>query len=622
MANKRKKRNMEIKLTISEQKLIEGIRLINSHPLFCKLGGQIRMCTRKQLGKNCPAEVSSTGYIYLHKDVLLSPTQWAYTIAHCKLHLAFGHFDADKMPGYTEETSKGPVKKVHCNQKLWNDACDIYIAKFLADIKLGTALYDMPPVTNFPGSLSDELKIYDYLVEHDGYEYYYGTGCLYSMDMIGLEKPLTYDSNYYTYNHNRYAAQFAYALAHSVSDVVSTAGGHGSIDDQPDTPSLRAAQWFINHYPLLGGLAASFKVIEDYRFCNQHDIQVAAVDVTLGEIYVNPSAGLSESELRFVLAHEYLHAGLQHHERRQGRDAYLWNVACDYVINSWLHDMQVGTMPEIGSLYDESLRDMSAEAIYDILLEKMRKHAKLDTFRGYGKGDILDSPRSSTGNNAVSLDDFFRNALMQGLEYHVEQGRGTIPSGLVEEIRALSMPPIPWDVKLAKWFDLHFAPLEKHRSYARPSRRQSASPDIPRPRSVPADIDDSRTFGVVIDTSGSMSTKDIGMALGSIASYAVSKEVPYVRVIFCDAVAYDVGYLAPEDIAGRVEVKGRGGTVLQPGIDLLERAKDFPKDGPILIITDGYIEEHIDITHSHAFLIPEGNRLPFRTKGEVFYYKD
>lgn len=52
-----------------------------------------------------------------------------------------------------------------------------------------------------------------------------------------------------------------------------------------------------------------------------------------------------------------------------------------------------------------------------------------------------------------------------------------------------------------------------------------------------------------------MSTKDIGMALGSIASYAVSKEVPYVRVIFCDASAYDAGYLAPEDIAGRVEVK-------------------------------------------------------------------
>lgn len=28
-----------------------------------------------------------------------------------------------------------------------------------------------------------------------------------------------------------------------------------------------------------------------------------------------------------------------------------------------------------------------------------------------------------------------------------------------------------------------------------------------------------------------------------------------MRVIFCDASAYDAGYLAPEDIAGRVKVK-------------------------------------------------------------------
>lgn len=184
------------------------------------------------------------------------------------------------------------------------------------------------------------------------------------------------------------------------------------------------------------------------------------------------------------------------------------------------------------------------------------------------------------------------------------------------------MPPIPWDVRLAKWFDCYFTPLEKKRTYARPSRRQSSSPDIPRPRCVPDDIlTDSRTFGVIIDTSGSMSAKEIGMALGSIASYAIAKEVPFARVVFCDADAYDAGYLAPEDIAGRVEVKGRGGTILQPGIDLLEHAPDFPKDGPILIITDGYIEDRLAVRHDHAFLIPEGRSLPFRAKGEVFYYK-
>lgn len=118
-----------------------------------------------------------------------------------------------------------------------------------------------------------------------------------------------------------------------------------------------------------------------------------------------------------------------------------------------------------------------------------------------------------------------------------------------------------------------------------------------------------------------MSAKMIGKALGSIASYASAREVAYVRVIFCDAGAYDAGYLAPEDIAGRVEVKGRGGTELQLAVDVLEHAEDFPENGPILIITDGVIEDKMYIRHEHAFLIPKGRRLPFRAKGEVFYFE-
>ena len=58
------------------------------------------------------------------------------------------------------------------------------------------------------------------------------------------------------------------------------------------------------------------------------------------------------------------------------------------------------------------------------------------------------------------------------------------------------------------------------------------------------------------------------------------------RLYFRGAAAYGAGFVPPEEIAGKVRVKGRGGTVLQPGIDLIERAPDFPADGPILIITD------------------------------------
>ena len=41
-------------------------------------------------------------------------------------------------------------------------------------------------------------------------------------------------------------------------------------------------------------------------------------------------------------------------------------------------------------------------------------------------------------------------------------------------------------------------------------------------------------------------------------------------------------------------VTGGGGTILQPAINLLEKSKDFPSNGPILIITDGFIENKLN----------------------------
>jgi predicted metal-dependent peptidase len=222
----------------------------------------------------------------------------------------------------------------------------------------------------------------------------------------------------------------------------------------------------------------------------------------------------------------------------------------------------------------------------------------------------------------TDLDAFYRRCLAQGLELHLTQGRGLLPAGLVEEIRALDHPPIPWDVELARWFDQRFSPVERRRSFARPSRRQASTPEIPRPRWLPVEAElEGRTFGVVLDSSGSMDRRVLGLALGAIASYAMSREVPRVRVIHCDAAAYDEGWMAPEALLDRVRVRGRGGTRLQPGLDLLGEARDFPKDGPVLVITDGACDRLV-VRREHAFLMPAGRWLPFVPKGPVFRIRE
>lgn len=623
MAKKEDKEKKKSQKEINRENLAGGMSIINQHPLFGRFVPRVTHVTKNEIGSKTICIVESSGIIKANEDYTLPPKQWAYVIAHNALHLAFGHFDAEKMPGYYITNADGiREKKVECDQLLWNMACDIYITKFLADIKFGQPI-NQETMNLISGKLSDEKKIYQYLYDNkvSANQNHYGTAAIGLLDMMGINKPLVYDKAKNQYNY--FTSNFSIALATSVSEVISNAGGHNPRERYYKTIGEQAANWFIDHYPLLGGLAAHFKTIEDTAYCNRNDIHIAAVDVVNGEIYLNTANNLSLEEWKFVLAHEYLHVGLQHHNRCNGRNSYLWNVACDFVINSWLVELQVGVMPAHGLLYDSELNGLSAESIYDLLLENIRKYEKIGTFRGFGKGDIIGNSKPNDNKSSMNLDDFCRSALSQGLEFHQSSGRCLVPAGLIEEIRSLAMPPIPWDVALAKWFDIYFAPLEKHRSYARPSRRQASTPDIPRPKYLPADIPtDSRTFGVVIDTSGSMDAKTIGKALGTIASYSVAHDVPFARVIFCDATAYDIGYISPEDIAGRVPVKGRGGTALQPGIDTLESAKDFPKDGPILIITDGEIEDHLDIKHEHAYLLPQGKRLPFRAKGQIFYFSE
>lgn len=606
-------RKFNEKPPLNEQLFENGFSLITTHKMFQYLAGEIYIRNNNSYGRKGTAVVDKKGHIYVNISKPLQPNEWAYILAHCLLHLAFGHFDNDKIP-YDKNNEFNPA--------LWNKACDIYIARFLADIKFGTPICS-DPADDFSIKLNDERKIYNYLLSTSSDEsiHTYGTNDT-DNDMIGLEHPIIYkngESNYYT-------KCFSDALNRSVSNAVHFAGGH--VNENKDTPINRAANWFLGHYPLLGSLAASFRIINDIELCHNYEIHIAAVDISNGEIYVNPSANLSEEEWKFVLAHEYLHAGLFHHKRCLGRDFYLWNIACDYVINDWLIEMKIGTIPNEGLLYDEKLKGYSAESIYDLILKEMRKLKKHSTFRGFGHGDIINDGikgffKENMTSKGLSLDEFFKNALKEGFDYHISNERGYLPAGLVKEIKALSTPPIPWEIELGKWFDYHFSPLEKHRNYARPSRRQGTTPDIPRPRYIITEEHlENRTFGVVVDTSCSMSSRQIGLALGAIASYATSKDVSFVRVIFCDACAYDAGYMSPDDIAGKVKVTGGGGTILQPAINLLQREKNFPSDAPILIITDGFIEDNLIVKRKHAYLLPKGHKLPFKAKGDVFHFKE
>lgn len=594
----------EPKLDPATKAFLAGLKRVEQHPLFDPLSRRVGIVREQR--NLCPpdgwAVVLENGTIHVHPTRRGEPEEWAYVLGHCLLHLGFEHFNVGE-------------KSLD-----WNAACDVVVARFLADLKFGRCPSDMRCELHDVRA-DDEEKLFRRFRERELADELraLGTAGASCGDLFWSAERL------HPWEKNEWSRAFAAGLVASVTSAVRVAGGYektlGATEESLSNAE-RARRWFVNSYPLLGALAAAFTIVENAAVCQRLGISVAAVDAEAQEIFVSPGAALDLEEAKFVVAHELLHVGLRHESRRRGRDPHLWNVACDFVINDWLLEMGIGRMPSFGGLHDLALRGLSADAVYDRLAVDLRRCRKLATFRGIGAGDMLGgtSPDWWARDEATSLDDFYRRALAQGLTYHQDQGRGLLPAGLIEEIRALARPPIPWDVALAQWFDEQFPPLERVRTYARLSRRQSATPDIPRPRYVPPPEDASRTFGVVLDTSGSMERTLLAKCLGTIASYAAARDVLRVRLVFCDATAYDQGYVPAAEIAERVRVKGRGGTVLQPAIDLLERAHDFPEAGPILIITDGECDR-LTVRREHAFLLPQGRSLPFVAKGKVFAVK-
>ena len=572
-----------------------GCMLVAQHPVLGPLirRASVRFDDSYPMAREDWAWVNSNGYIYANCHRRAVPQEWAYVAAHCLLHLALGHIREDRS-----------------GDAVWAAACDCIVTRYLADLHIG-----IPPAelaVPLPPNTRDEETLYRWLKENSDSAYFrFST-------MSSGRADMSWDPVRYRWGPGAtdWRQLFAESLRNALRSAVDYAGGvRGQLSNRKNLgPIQRAREWFLASYPLLGGVASGFQLVDDQLAVQRMGIPVAAISMKMREIYVNPAAQLTEQEWRFVLAHEYLHAALGHEARLGKRDPELWNVACDYVINQWLRDMEVGSMPS-GLLFDPELQGLSSESVYDRLAANLRKYKRM------AQHDIIFGPVDwAESKDFVELDTWCRSAIQRGLDYHQAHERGYLPEGLVEEIRALSQPPIPWDVKLAKWFDERFEPLEKHRTYARLSRRQSATPDIPRPSwRYEEAAQAGRTFGVLLDTSGSMDRSLLAAALGSIASYSTARDVNRIRVVFCDAAPYDQGYMEATDIAGSVKVRGRGGTVLQPGIELLEHSPDFPKDAPLLIITDCECDRLNLYGRDHAFLIPRGRSLPFAPKGPVFY---
>jgi hypothetical protein len=121
---------------------------LRAHPLFAPLMTHAQIIREER--NLCPpagwAVVTTNGYLHVHPKRRGEPAEWVYVLAHCLLHLGFGHLRERPRP------------------REWNAACDCFLARFLGDLKLGRPPEELQISTDFPART--EERLYECFCEH------------------------------------------------------------------------------------------------------------------------------------------------------------------------------------------------------------------------------------------------------------------------------------------------------------------------------------------------------------------------------------------------------------------------------------------------------------------------
>ena len=169
---------------------------------------------------------------------------------------------------------------------------------------------------------------------------------------------------------------------------------------------------------------------------------------------------LDDKELMFVTAHEQLHKAYKHlivWKHLRDEDALLTNMACDYVINLQLKDldrkgkfMKMPTFKEGAKkgepygLIDEVYRDMNAQQIFDILkLKNQQPTQPPEPPTGEGgkpceDGDPVDAPNPPEGQEGQGGGGYSKEILEEAEKMHDDHNYDEQEEKSVEELEEVA----------------------------------------------------------------------------------------------------------------------------------------------------------------------------------------
>lgn len=349
--------------------------------------------------------------------------------------------------------------------------------------------------------------------------------------------------------------------------------------------------------------------------------------------------GLNEKELRGVLAHEIMHL-VKLHIVRAFDDHDVWNIAGDMLINDELKDFVIDKiqleLPK-GALYLDMAKkegykgDPVTEALYYWLADKKQQYInQYKDMMGNGQGQQScsacggdgkekDGNGNPTGNKCPhcngtgkepgqggtggdskgsklfdaifgskiddhsileASDQLSESAIKEIVDSARVRGWGKLSGNGVSCLEKLfAASRISWRAILRKFLTSAIAdhgPIYEN-SWSRRNRRGFPLPGIKKL---------SNKIIIAIDTSGSIDMDLFGRFFTEVEK--IVKDFSQLVVIQCDADIQDVQLKYKKGDFKKIQLKGRGGTAVQPVFDWIK--ENHCAKYPLIYFTDGYFD--------------------------------
>jgi predicted metal-dependent peptidase len=339
-------------------------------------------------------------------------------------------------------------------------------------------------------------------------------------------------------------------------------------------------------HPFWGNLATRMKLIEASDWCS-----TAATDGRNFYYCTDFINKLDDDELVFLFGHEVGHCVFDHMGRRGDRDAQVWNMAGDYLVNDMLIQNNVGKkISSVPLLWDPKYRDMTAEEVYDELMKNavkiqvtldMHMDGSGEESEGEGKGS--DGKSKSSGikideETAKKIRDEMKEAILQSAQ---AAGAGNVPGHVRRFIQQFTAPKMRWQDLLRIQLE---SSLKNNYSFMRPSRKAWHTGAV-LPGMLPAEQLD---VVVAIDMSGSISNEMAADFLSEVKGMMDLYNSYTIHVYCFDTEVYNPQTFSDDygDDITEYEPMGGGGTDFDCCFEYMKSEDINPKQ--FIMFTDGY----------------------------------